>query len=112
MANPADKEIVLITGANTGLGFQIAQQLLRNHGDRFYVLVGCRTLSKGEAAVEQLHNEGLKGCEVLHIEVTDDGSIAQAAKRVEEKFGKLDVLHVNVSLQLVTMSPDVEHVRH
>ena len=91
-----DKEIVLISGANTGLGLEIARQLLRDHGDRFYCLIGCRTLSKGEAAVKELNDQGLTGCEVLKIQVTDDESIARAAKVVEEKFGKLDVLHVNV----------------
>ena len=98
-----DKEIVLITGANVGLGLEIARQLLRDHGARFYCLIGCRTLSKGEAAVNELHNQGLTGCEVLEIQVTDDESIAQAAKMVEQKFGRLDVLHVNVRLLSITI---------
>ena len=92
-----DKEIVLITGANVGLGLEIANKLLRDHEDRFYILVGCRTLSKGEAAVKELHNQGLTECEVIQIEVTDDASIARAAETVENKFGRLDVLHANVS---------------
>ena len=95
-----NKESVLITGANVGVGLEIARLLLRKHGDRFYIFVGCRTKSKGEAAVKALHDEGLLGCEVIHIEVTSDDSIAKAAETVEEKFGKLDVLIVNVhSLQ-------------
>ena len=95
MSNPA-QEIVVVTGANTGVGQQIAHQLLRDHGDRFYVFVGARTPSKGEAAVKQLHDEGFKNSEFLHIEVTSDESIARAAKTVEQKFGRVDVLHVNV----------------
>ena len=91
------KEVVLITGANVGLGLEIARKLLSDHGDRFYCLIGCRTLSKGEAAVKQLNDQGLTSCEVIQIDVTDDDSIAKAAKTVEQKFGKLDVLHVNVS---------------
>ena len=91
------KEIVLITGANTGVGFEIAKKLLQDHGDRFYCLVGCRTLSKGEAAVKGLHHAGLTGCEVIQVEVTDNDSIAKAARTVEQKFGRLDVLHANVS---------------
>ncbi|KAK3646455.1 hypothetical protein LTR56_008553 [Elasticomyces elasticus] len=97
MASPT-QEIVLITGGNTGLGFEIAKQLLRDHSNRFYVLIGCRTLSKGETAVQDLHSQGLTACEVLHIEVTDDESIAQAAKVVGEKFGRVDVLHVNAGI--------------
>lgn len=91
------KEVVLITGANVGLGLEVARKLLKDHGDRFYCLVGCRTPSKGEAAVAELHNQGLTGCEVIEIDVTNDESIAKAAKIVEQKFGRLDVLHVNVS---------------
>lgn len=91
------KEIVLITGGNVGLGLEIARKLLIDHGDRFYCLIGCRTLSKGEAAVKELHNNGLTGCEVLEIEVTDDESISEAAETVKQRFGRLDVLHVNVS---------------
>ncbi|KAK4903102.1 hypothetical protein LTR27_000030 [Elasticomyces elasticus] len=97
MASPI-QEIVLITGGNTGLGFELAKQLLRDHSNRFYVLIGCRTLSKGETAVQDLHSQGLTACEVLHIEVTDDESIAQAAKVVGEKFGRVDVLHVNAGI--------------
>ena len=93
----ADKEIVLITGANVGLGLEIARKLLRDHEGRFYVLVGCRTLSKGEVAVKELHDQGLGDCEVLQIEVTNDVSIAEAAKTVQDKFGRLDVLHANAS---------------
>ena len=93
-----NKEVVLITGANVGLGLEIAKKLLMEHSDRFHVLIGCRTLSKGEAAVKELHDKGFPGCEVIQIEVTNDESIAKAAKTVEERFRRVDVLHVNVSL--------------
>ena len=95
-----NKEIVLITGANVGLGLEVARLLLRDHGERFYCLIGCRTLSKGEAAVKELYDQGLAGCEVIEITVTDSDSIRQAADMVEERFGRVDVLHVNVRLNL------------
>ena len=92
-----NKEIVLITGANVGIGLEIARVLLRDYGDQFYCLIGCRTLTKGEAAVKELHGQGLTGCEAIHIDVTDNDSITKAAKTVEQKFGRVDVLHANVS---------------
>ena len=92
-----NKEIVLITGANVGVGLEIARKLLREHGDRFYCFIGCRTPSKGEAAVKELRDQGLTACEVIHIEVTDIDSISRAAETVRQKFGRLDVLHANVS---------------
>ena len=93
-----DKEVVFITGANTGIGFQLAKVLLRDHGERFYVIVGSRNASKGETAVRELHDQGLNGCETIPFEVTSDDSISNAATTIEQKFGKLDVLHVNVCI--------------
>lgn len=99
MASPS-REVVLITGANTGLGFQIAKVLLRDYGDRFYVFLGCRDRTKGEAAAAELTRQGFTACEAVHLDVTDNDSIAFAAETIREKYGRLDVLHVNVSLQL------------
>lgn len=97
MAN-SDKEIVLITGGNGGIGLEVARQLARDHGKRFHVLIGCRNLSDGETAVKQLHEEGMgEGVEAIQIDITSEESLAAAAKQVGEKFGKLDVLHANVS---------------
>ncbi|KAK3705885.1 hypothetical protein LTR37_013038 [Vermiconidia calcicola] len=93
-----DKEVVFITGANTGIGFQLAKVLLRDHGERFYVIVGSRNASKGETAVRELHDQGLDGCETIPFEVTSDDSISNAATTIEQKFGKLDVLHVNAGI--------------
>ncbi len=92
----ASKEIVLITGGNQGLGFQVAKKLLTDHSDRFFCFLGSRTPSKGEVAVKELQDSGLTGCEAIEIDVSKDDSIAQAAKVVEQKAGRVDVLHVNV----------------
>jgi len=89
-----------------GIGLQIAKHLLRDYGDRFYVFLGSRTLSKGEAATKEIHDQGLRNCEALHIDVTDDGSIAKAAKTVEDKKGRVDVLHVNAGI-----CPDIEMLK-
>ena len=92
-----EKEIVVITGANTGIGFEIAEMLLQDHGDRFYVLLGCRNVGEGESALEKLRSEGFTACEVLHIDNTNADLILQAVNSVEQKFGRVDVLHLNVS---------------
>lgn len=97
MASP-DKEIVLITGGNGGIGREIARQILRDHGQRFHVLIGCRKLADGEAAVEELQGEGHGvAVEAVQLDITDEGSLAAAAKLVGDRFGRLDVLHANVS---------------
>lgn len=106
MACP-DKEIVLVTGGNGGIGLEVARQLARDHGQRFHVLLGCRKLSDGEAAVKQLQEEGIgEGVEAIQIDITSEESLAAAAKQVSDKFGRLDVLHANVSLR---NSPSTGH---
>ncbi len=54
----------LITGANKGIGFETAEQLLQKG---FYVYIGSRNLKDGLAAVEKLKSEGLSQVEVVQI---------------------------------------------
>lgn len=87
-------DIVLITGANKGIGFESARQL----GKLGYkVLVGARDAALGEAAVEKLRAEGAAADFVL-IDVTNASSVAAAAKEVEAKYGRLDVLVNNAGV--------------
>ena len=87
----ASKSVALITGANKGIGLQIAKDLTA-HG--FTVLVGSRHLKNGETAVTSI------GAYVhaLQLDVTDQGSIAAAAERVRNEFGRLDVLVNNAGI--------------
>lgn len=93
------KEIVVITGGNTGIGFEVARQLLCNYGNRFYVIIGSRTLGKGHTAVAALKQQGYEAVQAVQLDVTKEASIAAAAKIIGEQFGRIDVLHVNVRLQ-------------
>lgn len=91
------KEIAIITGGNTGLGLECARKLLRENSDRFHVVIGCRTLSKGEDAVATLKADGHQGIECVQLDVTSEDSVAEAANTITERHGKVDVLLVNVS---------------
>lgn len=79
--------VALVTGANTGIGFQIARQLL---AAGLNVLVGSRDASKGAEAVGQLGPRALP----LVIDVTSEASIGAAAAEV----GRLDVLVNNAGI--------------
>lgn len=67
----------------------------------YHVLLGSRSADKGNAALEELqshHRDNAGSVELLLIDVTDDSSIEQAAKTVEHKYGKLDVLVNNAGI--------------
>ncbi|MCC3762306.1 SDR family oxidoreductase [Glycomyces sp. TRM65418] len=90
------KNIAIITGANKGIGIEIARGL----GKRgLTVLVGARSAERGETAAATLRDEGLDA-HFLHLDVTDETIVAAAAKQVEEQYGKLDVLVNNAAIAL------------
>ncbi|KAH7071532.1 hypothetical protein BKA63DRAFT_555449 [Paraphoma chrysanthemicola] len=96
MTNP-QKSIVLITGANSGIGFELAAQLLKDGGK--HVLLGSRSVDKGDKAVKDLQSRGLPGSvELLQVDVSDESSIAAAAKVVEENHDRLDALVNNAGI--------------
>jgi NAD(P)-dependent dehydrogenase (short-subunit alcohol dehydrogenase family) len=95
-----DKPVALVTGANQGIGLQIAKDLAA-HG--FTVLVGSRNLERGEAAVQTVDGDA----HALQLDVTDQASIAAAAKRVRDEFGRLDVLVNNAAIAHTGQQPNV-----
>ena len=95
-----DKPVALVTGANQGIGLQIAKDLAA-HG--FTVLVGSRNLERGEAAASEVGPDA----RALQLDVTDQASIATAAERVRNEFGRLDVLVNNAAISNTGMRPDM-----
>ena len=90
------KRYALITGANRGIGLEIARQL----GQRgMVVFIGARDCRRGEAAAAQLRTDGIDAQAVL-LDVTNSESIAAAAARLERDPGKLDVLINNAGAAL------------
>ena len=89
-----DTPVALVTGANKGLGHQIARDLA-GHG--FTVLVGSRDLANGTAAAESIGD----AAHAVQLDVTDAASVAAAAERVRAEFGRLDVLVNNAGISQV-----------
>ncbi|MGV9803382.1 SDR family NAD(P)-dependent oxidoreductase [Mycobacterium sp. NPDC003449] len=89
-----DSTIALVTGANTGIGFHLAQQLARA-GLR--VLLGSRDPGRGSAAVDKLAAEGLE-VELVVIDVTDDQTVAAAGGQIADTYGRLDLLINNAAI--------------
>jgi NAD(P)-dependent dehydrogenase (short-subunit alcohol dehydrogenase family) len=93
-----DKPVALVTGANQGIGLQIAKDLVA-HG--FTVLVGSRNFERGEAAAKEV---GLDA-RALQLDVTDQASIAAAVERIRKEFGRLDVLVNNAAISNTRKTP-------
>ncbi|KAL5584156.1 hypothetical protein FOVSG1_015507 [Fusarium oxysporum f. sp. vasinfectum] len=93
------RKLVLVTGANTGLGFQIVKAICGS--DKGYeVLVGGRSIQKAEQAVKNLKEEFPSShLHAIQVDIEDDASIASAFEYVKTKYGKLDALINNAGAQ-------------
>jgi NAD(P)-dependent dehydrogenase (short-subunit alcohol dehydrogenase family) len=97
MANA--KKIVLITGANKGIGLETARQL---GTEGYTILVGARDLAKAEKAVAELKAGGAD-VRPLKIDVVNAAEIEAARKTIESEFGVLDVLINNAGVMIEDM---------
>jgi NAD(P)-dependent dehydrogenase (short-subunit alcohol dehydrogenase family) len=91
-----DESIALVTGANKGIGKEIARQLAAQ-GVR--VLLGARDRTRGQQVEADLLAEGLT-VQFLPLDVTDQLSVQQAASHVESQYGRLDILVNNAGIAL------------
>jgi NAD(P)-dependent dehydrogenase (short-subunit alcohol dehydrogenase family) len=89
-----DKTVALVTGANKGLGLEIARQL-GQAGHR--VVLGARDPDKGAAAARALSSEGLDA-RAVRLDVTRAEDVAALPRFFQEEFGRLDVLVNNAGV--------------
>jgi NAD(P)-dependent dehydrogenase (short-subunit alcohol dehydrogenase family) len=87
----SNKRIALVTGANQGVGLQVAKELAANG---LIIIVGSRNIARGEAAAKDIG----QGAIALQLDVTDRRSIADAADYIEGEFGRLDLLINNAAI--------------
>lgn len=88
-------KIALVTGANKGIGFEVAKNLAQNG---FFVYIGSRNLQSGLAAVEKLKEAGIKTVEAVQLDVTDPDSVDAARATIGGKTKVLDVLVNNAGI--------------
>ncbi|MET8356227.1 SDR family oxidoreductase [Micromonospora sp. NPDC005171] len=90
----SDTKIVLVTGANKGIGYEIAAGL---GALGWSVGVGARDETRRDAAVARLRESGVDAFGVP-LDVTDDRSVAAAADLIAERAGRLDALVNNAGI--------------
>lgn len=90
----ADTRIALVTGANKGIGREIARQLAEAG---VTVLVGARDPDRGKKAAAALTSRGLSA-ESIEINLNDEATIAAAAEEIAAKHERLDILVNNAGI--------------
>lgn len=87
---------VFITGANTGIGFQIVRALYNSSKESYHIFVGSRSLSNAHKAIEAIKSEFPSSASSLvpiQIDIEDDASIQSAFDAISSHLnGKLDAL--------------------
>ena len=86
--------VTLITGANKGIGYETARQLLELGHE---VYVGARDAERGQKAAAEL------GARFVQLDVTDDASVGSALATIDEAEGRLDVLVHNAGILETTL---------
>jgi NAD(P)-dependent dehydrogenase (short-subunit alcohol dehydrogenase family) len=85
----------LVTGANKGIGYEVAKKLAQNG---YFVYLGSRNLESGIAAARNLESDGLSNVAAVQLDVTDQASVNAAYKAIAEKTNVLDVLVNNAGI--------------
>lgn len=87
-------DVALISGANKGIGYEIARGL---GAKKLRVLVGARDESRGKAAADALKSEGADA-KFVKLDVTDQSTVQSAATWIDKEFGRLDILINNAGI--------------
>jgi len=96
------KRVALVTGANQGIGFEIASQLLSNPD--IIVYIGARDPIKGNDAIQKLNSNRAK---FLQLDILNDESINIAAQYFKDTHAGLDILINNAGILDLTLSEEV-----
>jgi NAD(P)-dependent dehydrogenase (short-subunit alcohol dehydrogenase family) len=97
----AAKRVALITGANKGIGFEVARQIAKAG---WTVLAGARNSELGTKAAAKLEAEGLD-VRFIHIDLDAHETATTAAESIRSEFGKLDLLINNAAVADSTDGP-------
>ncbi|XP_020368220.2 retinol dehydrogenase 12-like isoform X1 [Rhincodon typus] len=101
-----DEQIILITGANTGIGKETAKDLARRGA---VIIMACRDTEKGEAAAKEITEETGNGYIVVKkLDLADTKSIREFAKQINEEYQHLNILINNAGVMMCPYSKTVD----
>jgi NAD(P)-dependent dehydrogenase (short-subunit alcohol dehydrogenase family) len=95
------KKIALVTGANKGIGFEVARQIAQAG---WTVLAAARNPQLGQQAAATLQSEGLD-VHFIHIDLAAPHTATAAAETIRSQFGHLDLLINNAAIADMTDGP-------
>ena len=99
------KKIVLVTGANKGIGYGIAKHLGMSG---WQVILGARNSHRAEKSIIELKSEGVDVLGWVNIELRDLATVEQSAKEITERYPELSLLVNNAGIP-GNMSVDCQH---
>ena len=94
-------KVAIVTGANKGIGFQIAKQLLEKKMNDMVVIIACRNQENGEKAKNELG----KNCEFMQLDLANNDSIQTFVNNFSKTYKKCDILINNAGLAFKGADP-------
>ncbi|KAK0083566.1 hypothetical protein PV325_002948 [Microctonus aethiopoides] len=89
-------KIALVTGANTGIGFETAKSLAF-HGCT--VIMACRSIQKADEAIKKIKSQrGNVSCDILQLDLSSLHSVRTAAEKIKQKYQVLHILILNAGV--------------
>lgn len=90
MSLEVEPKIILVTGANQGLGLAVIEVAGRRSPQDIFILCS-RDVEKGQKASKQLQEAGVNvRIDIVQLEVTNNDDIVAAVKHVQKNYGRLD----------------------
>ncbi|XP_029473671.1 3-keto-steroid reductase [Rhinatrema bivittatum] len=92
------KRIVVVTGANSGIGLALCERLLMEN-DQIQLCLACRNMQKAEAArTALLSSHPAADISILQVDVARLKSVCQAAKELKQRYQRVDYLYLNAGI--------------
>jgi len=91
-------KIAIVTGANSGIGYEVARALARKDA---IVILACRDTQKGQTAIEQIDQDYAKAkAEYLQLDLSDLASVRRFADEFTSNYSRLDILVNNAGIMV------------